>query len=190
MSASSETILFPAEWCLAESDLRQAHPEAPWDWLLESGSLTQRLQQVCGDKFDLRLLGETDVVLAKTEAALLDTVPGAPARAREVQLVCGEVPCIYAFSLLPLTTLEGGGSYLESLGTRPLGDALFSDASLERGPIKVIMLKPGAAFYERVMRESAASGKPVWGRHSVFRTGGSPLLVCEFFLPNGYACTD
>lgn len=189
-TAMPETTSFPADWWQVTPELKNTYPHAPWTWLLESGSLTQRLQKYCDQPFELRLLGEAQVHLGETEAVLLDSTPGAAAVAREVRLVSGGRPSIHAFSLLPLTTLEAGGAYLANLGGRPLGDALFSDTQLERGPIKVIMLEPGIPFYERVMSGTKGHGNVVWGRHSVFRTHGSPLLVCEFFLPEGCAGAD
>lgn len=179
----SSLISLPGDWQITTPDLRETNPGAPWPWLLEEGSLTRRLQELCADGFNLRLLGEAEIKLAEREASLLDAAAGAPARAREVYLACGESPYIYAFSLLPYTTLRGGGRYLNGLGSRPLGDALFSDPSLERGQIEITRLQPGTAFHSRVLQGCPASNEPIWGRRSVFRTGGSTLLVCEFFLP-------
>jgi chorismate-pyruvate lyase len=41
----------------------------------------------------------------------------------------------------------------------------------------VIMLKPETGYFTKALRDSASSNEPIWGRRSVFRTGGSALLV-------------
>jgi chorismate--pyruvate lyase len=60
---------------------------------------------------------------------------------------------------------------LGELGTRPLGDALFAYAGLERGPIEIAVTDEG------------------WARRSVFRIEGAPLLVAEWFLPALEGCS-
>jgi chorismate--pyruvate lyase len=187
---SMPQLQLPTGWQIVEPHLLDDYPEAPWSWILEQGSLTRCLQTNCPESFNLKLLGEVEVIMPDAEALLLDVACGCQARSREVYLACGEIPCIYAYSLIPLTTLHGGGSYLDGLGARPLGDALFTDPSLQRGPIEVIMLKPETGYFTKALRDSASSNEPIWGRRSVFRTGGSALLVCEFFLPGLYACVD
>lgn len=183
MSASFPAL--PGGWRIADDALRAACPGAPWSWLLEPGSLTHRLQKACGNGFALRVIGERAIALGPAEARQLDAAPGSAARAREVHLTCAGTPCIYALSLLPQATIEGGGNYLGGLGERPLGDALFADPRLERGAIEVACLQPDDALYPRTGATAVAE---IWGRRSVFRTGGSPLLVSEFFLPGLFAC--
>lgn len=160
-------------WSPLDDAVRARVPAALWTWLAETGSLTQRLKACCSGDFDLRVLVERDDVLAAQDAAALGLAEGTPARVREVLLCCADVPCIHARSILPLSTLAGPGRGLDALGTRPLGDALFAHPAMTRGPIEVVHCddKP-----------------PRWGRRSVFRLDGAPLLVSEFFLPGLDAC--
>lgn len=149
--------------------------EAPaWmrSWLAEPGSLTKRLKACCPDGFALEVLAEGEGVLDDIEAEAMDLRAGTGARIREVNLCCGGEPRIYARSLLPHATLAGAGSALEELGTRPLGDALFAYAGLERGPIEIAHTERG------------------WARRSVFRVDGAPVLVGEWFLDALARCTD
>lgn len=139
-------------------------------WLTETGSLTKRLQKCCEGPFELRLLSETDIALPEEAAVLMGVATGALTRAREVHLCCNDTPCIHARSLLPATTLTGARAALGELGTRPLGDALFAFAGLERGPIEIAETGAG------------------WARRSVFRIEGAPLLVAEWFLPALESC--
>lgn len=138
-------------------------------WLSATDSLTQRLKRQCGGAFDLVVLSEQDAPLSEDDAAALALDVGSPARVREVHLRCDRVPCIHARSLLPHATLAGAGRDLASLGERPLGDALFAHPDMVRGPIEL-------------------TDTPGWGRRSVFRLSGQPVLVTEWFLPALLEC--
>jgi chorismate-pyruvate lyase len=76
---------------------------------------------------------------------------GSDAYAREVHLVCGITPCIYAFSLLRFDTLHDGGQNLDRLDTRSIEEVLFADPALERGLIAVIISGSGTVFYTRAL---------------------------------------
>ena len=158
------------DWLPADDARLAGAPAALRPWLVETGSLTQRLKRCCPDGFDLQLLDEHEITTddATTRALAL----AAPARAlqREVDLRCARVPRIHALSVIPLATLAGAGRALDGLGERPLGDALFAHPEMVRGPIE-IALRDG-----------------VWGRRSVFRLAGAPLLVSEWFLPGLLEC--
>ena len=87
----------------------------------------------------------------------------------------GDHACIYARSYWPEVT-ERDQDWLDELGERPLGDALFTHPQASRGPIEIT--------------QSPAEGG-IWGRRSVFRIAGdAPLLVHEFFLPGLFASPD
>ncbi len=160
-------------WFPLDDAVRARVPAALWNWLTETGSLTQRLKACCQGEFELRVVNERDGVLDADDAAALGLAVGATARFREVLLCCDDVPCIHARSILPSSTLAGAGLGLAALGTRPLGDALFAHPAMTRGPIEVT---------------HCDDAPPRWGRRSVFRLDGAPLLVSEFFLPGLAAC--
>jgi chorismate--pyruvate lyase len=64
------------------------------------------------------------------------------------------------------------------MGNRPLGAMLFSDRTMRREDVQVAILPASNALkmFTRVDEQ-------VWGRRSVFRVSGRPLLVSEYFLP-------
>lgn len=159
-------------WRRADDVSLGAAPAWMRSWLAETGSLTKRLKACCPDGFALEVIAERDGALDVVDAEAMDLSPGMEARSREVHLCCGGEPMIYARSVLPQATLEGAGSALAGLGTRPLGDALFAYAGLERGPIEI-----------------AHTGRG-WARRSVFRVDGAPVLVGEWFLDALARCTD
>lgn len=115
-----------------------------------------------------------------SERRALALAPRLRAWIREVYLWCGASRWVYARTLIPCTSLTGGLQRLVRLGTRPLGEVIFADRSMRRGPIEVARIHPGARVLAPV-RSSVKSA--VWGRRGVFWLQERPLLVCEFFLP-------
>jgi chorismate--pyruvate lyase len=89
--------------------------------------------------------------------------------------------------------LTGGWRWLAGLGARPLGEALFSDPRVRRGPLAFRWLRAPDPRYLRAASALAARGLPVpsglWARRSVFSAGHWQLLVTEVFLP-AVACLD
>jgi len=68
------------------------------------------------------------------EYALLGMTPGNRAYVREVMLLCNGVPVVFAHSVLPPAGLRGGWSGITRLGSRSLGEALFSDHASSASP--------------------------------------------------------
>lgn len=62
------------------------------------------------------------------------------------------------------------------MGTRSLGELLFSDRAFLRGPIEVCRY-PAASLPAEVRAER------LWGRRSCFSRDGLGVLVAEVFLP-------
>jgi chorismate--pyruvate lyase len=67
-----------------------------------------------------------------------------------------------------------------------LGDILFRDKSMRRSPMQIARIETGELFHDWSLRgvKLSADAGPVWGRRSVFRLSGKPLLVSEIFLPD------
>ena len=158
------------DWRSADDVERVGVPVGLRPWLTETGSLTQRLKRCCPDRFDLQVLDEHEVTTDPDTTLALALASPVRALQREVHLRCVGVPRIHALSVIPLATLAGAGRALAGLGERPLGDALFAHPAMARGPIEIV-LRDG-----------------VWGRRSVFRLAGAPLLVSEWFLPGLLEC--
>lgn len=103
---------------------------------------------------------------------------------REVHLLCDEQPWVFARTLIPLSTLHGRGRHLMRLGSRPLGEVLFTDPQVNRGPMEAACIQVGQRLHRRAFGEREESLDPIWGRRSIFHIDGQPLLVCEIFLPD------
>ncbi len=70
-----------------------------------------------------------------------------------------------------------------ALGTKPLGELLFTDPTVKRDPIEVARLTPGEWLYEMAVLEENYRPDELWARRSRFYIGGKVLLVNEIFLP-------
>ena len=108
------------------------------------------------------------MVLEDTHSALV----------RKVLLCCNDQPLVYARTVIPVTTIQGAQRRYANMGNRPLGAMLFADRTMRREAVEVAMLPA-----TDVANQYTSINEPIWGRRSVFRVSGKPLLVNEYFLP-------
>lgn len=148
-------------------------------WLFDPSSLTARLIRLCPGKFRVELLLQEVKRPSLDEVKALGLAYAESALVREVLLYCGDKAVVFARTVIPLSTLTGAQRSYANLGNRPLGAMLFADKSMKRDEVMVSMLKPEDALYTK----TGSTGEDVWGRRSVFRVGGKPLLVSEYYLP-------
>lgn len=153
--------------------------------LLDNGSLTALVRGLCaGESFRVRLLRHARRPVSVQERRLLEMPAGQWALAREVYLCCGETPLVFARSLIPASGLAGAWRHLRRQGERPLGATLFADVRVRRGPLEIGCLAPAEPLCQRLRADAVLPpGESLWGRRSVFRLRGQPLMVSEFFLP-------
>ena len=153
------------------------------DWLLDTESLTQRVRQACIGQFRVRVLSQGWGRPLRSEARALRLHHGERCLVREVQLLCAERPWVFARTIIPVTTLSGPQRRLARLGSRPLGAVLFADPSMRRGAVQIAAITARHGVFARATRELTRRPAQIWGRRSVFRLAGKPLLVSEIFLP-------
>lgn len=147
-------------------------------WLFDASSLTARLVALCGKSFSVQVLSQQWQVIDAEEAAAMALNNASSALVREVLLCCENQPLVYARTVIPVTTLRGAQRRYSNLGNRPLGAMLFADRTMRREEVQVAVL---SASHQA--NQYSNSGERVWGRRSVFRVAGKPLLVSEYFLP-------
>jgi chorismate--pyruvate lyase len=147
-------------------------------WLFDVSSLTARLVELCGNDFSVRVLSQNWQKLDAEEASAMSLRHVHAALVREVLLCCKDSPLVYARTVIPSTTLQGAQRLYANMGNRPLGAMLFADRTMRREAVQVAMLSASDG-----VNQFAGPEFPVWGRRSVFRVAGKPLLVSEFFLP-------
>jgi len=152
-------------------------------WLFNDASLTARLVASCPQRFRVEVLKQHYTRVQRNEARLLGIPLQQYALLREVYLYCGRVRVVYARSIIPLKTLTGKQRRLAFLGERPLGGFLFSCPSMQRGRVQLASIQSGDPVYARATHAEDASVDQLWGRRSVFRLDGKPLIVAEIFLP-------
>lgn len=172
-----------SRWSPARQCLRSTAPRHVWDWLLDGSSLTRRLQRICGGGFHVGVLYQGWGRPQASERCALGIKGGERAVIREVRLMCGERPWVFARSVIPVRSLRGAHRRLAYLGSKPLGAALFADPHLRRGEVEVAQIGPGEEFFARAVGPLSYNTDPVWGRRSVFWSHNGSLLVSEFFLP-------
>jgi chorismate--pyruvate lyase len=147
-------------------------------WLFDVSSLTARIVELCGNDFSVRVLSQSWQKIEAEEAAAMSLRHVHAALVREVLLCCNDIPLVYARTVIPSTTLQGAQRLYANMGNRPLGAMLFADRTMRREAVQVAMLTAGDE-----VKQFAGPELPVWGRRSVFRVAGKPLLVSEYFLP-------
>jgi chorismate--pyruvate lyase len=170
-------------WRPARRLHRSEIPEKVWHWLLDKASLTERIIGACPGRFRVQVVHQKRGRVMRNEARTLNMRASTHAIVRQVQLVCGEIPWVYARTVIPPATLHRRLRRLMRQGSRSLGSTLFSDPSMKRGEVEVTCLTASDELYGSVTGGLSRKPETIWGRRSVFRLGGKPLLVCEFFLP-------
>jgi len=151
-------------------------------WLLDRGSLTRRIQQRCSH-FQLELLSQRMATISRDEEAIFGLRHGVRCVVREVNLNCGPQPVVFAHSVVELRARRGAWRMLSSLGTRPLGAALFADPRIERFPLRFRWLNNRHELYRNALKLVERPPAGLWARRSLFELRGSRLLVTEVFLP-------
>lgn len=151
------------------------------NWLLHEGSLTRLLKQLSKDDFYVQPVQEGWQPLRPDECLAIGAPPDSPGWVREVLLYGCQQPWVYARSVASRAALEHSGFDLASLGSRSLGELLFSDRAFSRGPFQICTLPANA--WPAALHHSKDDTAPLWARRSCFSRDGLSILVAEAFLP-------
>jgi chorismate--pyruvate lyase len=154
------------------------------NWLLHTGSLTERLQSHCQD-FRVEVLAQSQQLATAEEYQQLDVPPGGQCQnkwqVREVILHGDNQPWVFARSVIPQVLCEQD---FANLGDKPLGQLIFNDNRFTRLPFQLMCMQPTNTWpkaYELPDTEQ------LWGRRSVFRYQQLSMMVAEIFLPQAPA---
>lgn len=152
-------------------------------WLTARGSLSERIRGRCGAEFRVLPLSQQRGTAWPDERAALGMHGSEPALVREVLLLRGATPVVFARSLAAARHLDGPWRSLRGLGARPLATMLFADPRIARGALEFCRVDGRQPLRRRA--EAAVAGLPreLWSRRSVFSRNDAPLLVTEVFLP-------
>lgn len=147
------------------------------DWLYEDkGSLTRRLTALAAGEFSVTPLTEGWQPLREDECAALGVANGSQGWVREVYLSGHQQPWVFARSVAARRALEQSGLDLPHLGSRSLGELLFSDPAFQRGQLE-------ARHYPAEWLPETIRQPRLWARRSCFSQGELRVLVAEVFLP-------
>ncbi|MFJ3483930.1 chorismate--pyruvate lyase family protein [Pseudomonas sp. NPDC090202] len=146
------------------------------EWLFHEDSLTRRLTRLSHDGFSVVPLFEGWQFLRDDECSALRLPAGSEGWVREVYLLGHGEPWVFARSVAGRQALEHDGLHMDELGTRSLGELLFSDRAFARGPLEICR-------YPAPWLPDADREDQLWGRRSCFSRGPLSILVAEVFLP-------
>ena len=97
---------------------------------------------------------------------------------REVALLLGGTPVVFARSVLPISSLTGSLAHLRRLQNRPLGAILFSHPGMHRSPFELARIPGNSSYLPDYLRQAG----PAWGRRSRFEIDDKGIMVSEVFL--------
>lgn len=149
-------------------------------WLAADGSLTAHIRRV-GHDFRVRRLAQHCAFALPEEAGVLGHRSGIVVR--EVLLMEGDVPLVFAHSVVSHRRTRGPWRAIHGLGSRPLAELLFADRSVLRRPLRYRAVTAADPLGQRILQALPQTKFPLWARRSVFYKHGAPLLVTEVFLP-------
>lgn len=158
-------------------------PESIYHWLKDQASLTRRVTAGCRGGFRVRVISQQWGPLFNSERELLELGPRSACLVREVELLCDGVPQVFARTLMPVRSLTGGARRLSLLRDRPLGAVLFADPHTRRERVQIACFRPRHSLYQVATGHLETAPVEVWGRRTLFRYAGKPILVNELFLP-------
>lgn len=157
-----------------------SHQYTPW--LIETGSLTARLQRRYAE-FSVQTVRLTDEKPLKDEAYCLHAQSHQLALVREVLLMGNSQAVVFAHSVLPKASLRGAWYGLGKLGNKPLGATLFTNQKVKRTPLSYKKLSVNHPLYQRALQCLTQKPSFLWARRSVFSLNCASILVTEVFLP-------
>ena len=85
----------------------------------------------------------------------------------------------------PKQTIKVAKRNLSHLGTRPLGEVIFSYPKLERLDLNVCCIHN--TEWRKELTENVSVEEIVWGRRTVYAIQKQKMLVSEFFMPAALA---
>ena len=156
--------------------------QALQSWLIDTGSLTARLQ-LRYKHFAVQPVAVKYAKPIQDESALLCLPTLKTALIREVLLMGNHQPVVFAHSVLPRNSLRGSWNSLGRLGNKPLGATLFANPKVKRTPLSYKKLSPHHKIFQHATAHLTIKPTHLWARRSIFSLNCARILVTEIFLP-------
>jgi chorismate--pyruvate lyase len=137
---------------------------------------------LCGDDFNVKLHYQRWARPTIGEQRVLGIGNGQYANIREVMLCRNDEVLVVARTIIPRQILVGRLRHLISLGTKPLGEVIFSEPGLKRGRLDIAAIN-SAAFRRGIVLPVDMNKNTIWGRRSCYIIHNKPILISEIFLP-------
>jgi chorismate--pyruvate lyase len=154
------------------------------NWLLDTSSLTERLQSQC-TSFHLTLIGQRQAQITLEEFQRVSTSEQElnleEWQVREVILWGDNQPWVFARSIIPQRLCE---SDFVNLNNKPLGQLIFNDKRFKRMPFELTNMCQSKDFLAQLHIHSETK---LWGRRSAFTFEDLQMTVSEVFLPSSPA---
>lgn len=168
-------------WKKKHPGIKQILPPDVHSWVYEKGSLTRRLRNVYKQSFTVEILFHRWKQAFVSECNSLKLPHQQYNLVREVLLHADGKPLILARTILPEQTIKVAKRNLSHLGTRPLGEVIFSYPKLERLDLNICYIQPEQ--WSRQLTEKVDIKHDVWGRRTIYSIQKQKMLVSEFFMP-------
>ena len=146
-----------------------------------SVSMTRQIGAATGHRVHVEVLGEGPGMLHHDEVGLL----GVRRRAgwiREVVLHAGGMARLVARTATAPTG-RWAARKMRTLGTRPLGEILFTRGGATWRGRELARVTPRLPLWRLVASAESSSPRNCWARRTLFVLDGLPILVTEVFLP-------
>ena len=162
-------------------------PKKILSWFINEQSMTQAIRCVCA-KMTLKLLSQRWCKPTPSDIQYLQLDPALDVSVREVEMLGDAEIWVYARTVLPAMLFRGKHKDLFSqLGTRPIGDILYSYPGIKRFDIQVAHLTSSVPGYESMQKyEEDRTG--LWARRAKFHFLGCNLSVSEVIFPSIKEC--
>lgn len=173
--------------CLSINHLQQQPCPSLHAWLIAKGSLTKKLKALC-QAFEVKVLAE-----GKQTGGIGARIKQQAVWNREVLLCLDGRPWIFARTQIPESLMQLTTADFTDLGSRPLGELLFTQDEFIPGKIDIAQFSMSSELaslatpllntplQNRLSQKSSPA--PLWGRHRYFHVGDEQLIVSEVFLP-------
>lgn len=186
MSARSFLFNHSPRWTIHRLGTHHYLPENVQSWVYEADSLTQRLRTEYGTGVAVKILFQQWRSPFLSESQRLHLPCYRYSLIREVLLHIDSKPLILARTVLPQATIDIAQYKLSNLGTRPLGEVIFSYPNLARLETDICCI-PEQHWAAKLKQQAGIEGE-IWGRRTVYAIERQPMLVSEFFMPAALRC--
>ena len=172
-------------WSRVDSGALHQAPRKWQSWLSDTGSLTQKIESVIGQKLEVLVLQDCRQNLNSDESRYFH-FKIKRCRLREVLLCVNGIPLVMARSIIPNSSSSGSNHEVLRLGKKPLGAVLFAKKrmhSKKKSHRVISRLDKKSALWKKCFQQYPELQSVSWARRTLYQLKGRPLLVSEVFLP-------